>query len=974
MRISIAAARIAGIAMSVAPFAGMADSAQAALRAPQPQAPASSASVQALPTFSWRPVRGAAQYEFQLAADTRFRSIVLGTGPGKGSQRTRNTAATLEKTVPDGTYSWRVRAISAKDRAGSWSAPRTVKKAWTAAPSLEAPNDEFAVVWPSQPLVLRWSPVPHATKYLVTIATDPTLAQSVIGTANKPVETQGTVASLPGTLPSGRYYWQITPVDAGGQRGTPSRVASFTWTWPTATTASVTDLNDTPQVFDPLLTWDPIPGAARYEVEINPDDDFSSGSRVCCKERVLGTSLSPLRVQPSNRYYWRVRAFDADNNAGQWNTGPTFEKTYDSLAPFVPGLGLRDQAGELTPGAATVTPSPVIHWDPVPGAAQYQLQWTKYASGSCGWSNASVPLKTSSLAWTPLSPTTPSGVPAGIGITQTMRPNGTLARSGRPFLPERAYPSPPFYDFADASAYCLRVRALSDDSFRENDNLESPVISQWTQLGGDNNPAFTYQTPPPPATLPPGTQLPAPTYLEPLPGAADAVRTPLLRWSPVSGARRYFVLIARDPLFTTVIDAAFTAMPAYAPNLALEDETTSYYWAVIPTTTSDGSGVSGGPLDYNPQSFRKLSIAPSLLNPIGGIDVAAQPTFRWTPAESAQKYRVQVASDPEFGSPIDDVVTASTAYTSQTPYPVDTVLYWRVRAEQHQVLQSGSERVDLRWSATGTFRRTLPVPAPSPDNPTSGTLIPAFGWTAAPGAISYDLHVDQADGVGKDFTVKSTAFAPAQFYGTGIFRYKVRANFATKAGSVSSAYFAPQVFTRVISPPENPRIVRTKTRLAFSWNPTAAATRYLVEVSRSDSFSQLLDSVRTDHTSWAPDMTKPGYAKGGALYWRVASVDSGNNVGAYAIRDVGVKKLTVTVRGSLKRGASGRVTVSVRYKGKATRGAGVRASGAGVKAQRKMTGKKGTAAFVLRPSRKGAATFSVSRAGYQDTVATLRVR
>ncbi len=186
-------------------------------------------------------------------------------------------------------------------------------------------------------------------------------------------------------------------------------------------------------------------------------------------------------------------------------------------------------------------------------------------------------------------------------------------------------------------------------------------------------------------------QLGAPTYLDP--SGQAVTRTPLLRWNPVAGARRYFVIIARDSNFTNVIDAAFTAMPAYAPNWVLEDEATSYFWVVIPTATSTGSrDQRRAASSYNPQTFNKLSSPPIPLEPVGGVDVTLQPTFRWTPAEAAQKYRLQVSADPQFGDLLDDVVTSSTAYTSSTPYPADTVLYWRVRAEQLQVLQEPEPR------------------------------------------------------------------------------------------------------------------------------------------------------------------------------------------------------------------------------------------------------------------------------------------
>ena len=951
-------------------------SAQGALSAPSLQSPAKGSSVESVPTFSWRALKGAAQYEFQLSADSKFGSIVLGKGTGRGSQRTRNTAATLSESIPDGNYYWRVRGISKSDKAGRWSVGRALTKAWKTAPTLQSPDNDASIGWPAQPLMLRWSPVHHAVRYLVTIATDPTLAQNVVGDANKPIETLATVYTLQGTLPAGRYYWAITPVDAQGHRGTRSSVRAFSWSWPTATTPQFTDLNDSAAVIDPLLHWDPVPGAARYEVEINPDDDFAAGSRVCCKERVLGTSLSPLRVLPNNNdfaassgYHWRVRAFDADDNPGQWNRGPTFEKSFDNVAPTVPNLHV-----ETVTTADAAAAAPLVTWDPVPGAAQYHVQWTVHAGGTCGWSNASGPIKTSATAWTPLSPTTPSGIPGGIGITPTMQPNGTTARFGLPFGGERAYTSPAVLPLQNGSTYCLRVRALSDDSYRENDNATSQVISRWTQFGGDENaPAFTYGAPPPAATDPAApTQLGAPAYTSPVGGQVS--RTPVLRWTPVPGARRYFVLIARDSNFTNVIEAAFTAMPVYAPNLVLEDEATSYFWAVVPASQSNGSGISGGPTSYNPQNFRKLSVPPTLVEPGIGSDISAQPRFRWTPTDGAQKYRVQVSADPQFGDLLDDIVTAATAYTSQTPYPADTALYWRVRAEQHQVLR-GADRVEMRWSSTGSFRRRLPAPVLAADNRTSGELIPAFSWAPVPGAISYDFHAEESDGDASDFALKSAAFAPRLYTGTGILRYRVRANFATRSGKVASAYSSVATFTRIISSPPSPNMTKNKTRLVFRWGPAAAAVRYRVEVSTSDSFTTLVESVKTDNTSWAPELVRSAY-RSGPLYWRVATVDEGNNVGAFTSKQISAgKKMTVKLLGTVRRGATTSVRVRVRgSNGKALSGARVKVGGAGVKGSTRSTSKGGTTTFRLRPTKAGSVTFRVTKSGYGDKSASKRVK
>ena len=160
----------------------------AALEAPAPLSPAANASVQALPAFAWDAVAGASKYEFALAADAGFNAPVLGLGEGQFF--TRNTRATVKKTLPNGTYWWRVRAIAASGAVSPWAAPRPLRKAWTTAPTLLSPTLGAVASHPLTPLVLKWSAVPHAAKYWVTVASDPALGSAVLGQGN--VETAGT--------------------------------------------------------------------------------------------------------------------------------------------------------------------------------------------------------------------------------------------------------------------------------------------------------------------------------------------------------------------------------------------------------------------------------------------------------------------------------------------------------------------------------------------------------------------------------------------------------------------------------------------------------------------------------------------------------------------------------------------------------------------------------------------------------------
>jgi hypothetical protein len=825
-----------------------------ALRAPTLASPANAARVQQLPAISWDAVRGAARYEYQLAADPHFNSIALGKGSGKGTNRTHNLAATLEKTVPNGSYYWRVRALTAKDKVGPWSRVRRIVKAWSTAPQLTG-GDNTTVSWPTTPLVLHWSSVAYATKYIVSIATDPALSNFVVGTAARPQETQGTSFALPVSLASGTYYWAITPVDAEGRRGARSRVASFQWNWPTTTATSLSDLNPDPAVFDPMFSWNPVPGAARYEVEVNSAEDFPAGSKWCCTGMTIGTSFAPLQVLANNRYYWRVRAIDARGNAGSWNLGTQFTKAFDSVTPSIPNLVVRDASGNVH-GGVPETDTPIVTWSPVSGASRYQVQLAPYGEAGCDWSqvgkNPSLyQIDTATTAWTPL------GTAGRIGPTAWP-------------LPQR---SP---TLASGAQYCLRVLARSDD-----DAQRSQVISDWTQVNGPGQPAFTYVPPPAPGVPEKPFVTRASAYLQPASGTVTP-HTPLFAWNRVSGAQGYYVVIARDAGFTQVADVGFTNVPAYAPRLAndapLSDETTSYYWAVIPTTGLGGTGVSDDvPQDNNPLSFNESSAPPTPIAPEQGANVSAQPTFQWSSAENARNYRLQVSQDPTFGKPIDDVTTDATAYTSSSTYPADTVLYWRVRANDW----TGQ---GLNWSPARTFVRRLPVPTPAASAPTTSTGIPPISWSPVLGAISYDIHVEQPDGTHSDFSSESSTATFEKYWGTGIGRWQVRAEFPTSAagGKVAGGYSPPQSILLTLAAPRSARGVKAGSRFVVSWAADANAKRYQVEISTTTGFNSRIDSHRVDGTTWTPDIDLSKKQNRRTLYWRVASVDARGGVGSFA--------------------------------------------------------------------------------------------
>jgi hypothetical protein len=328
---------------------------------------------------------------------------------------------------------------------------------------------------------------------------------------------------------------------------------------------------------------------------------------------------------------------------------------------------------------------------------------------------------------------------------------------------------------------------------------------------------------------------------------------------------------------------------------------------------------------------------------------------------------------------LEDVTTDSTAYSSNKTYPADTILYWRVRAND----ETG---IGLTWSNASpatpwTFQKKLAAPVASPGNPTQGDAIPNWTWNPVPGAVSYDISVDLPDGTHKDFSgFRSPSVTPVLMYGTGIFHWRVRAEFPNSAaGLTPGPYSATYAFTRTIREPTGARADFDLNHVLLSWNPKAGAKRYRVQISGTPDFAQLVENVVNDNTSYAPILKYFGFRtlNTGRLYWRVAAMDEGDNLGDFTQPQLitRTRRMEITLRGSVKRGKKAPLTVMVSDFETAggVSGATVRVKGAGLR-KRARTNAFGSVRFVLKPKRKGLLVISASKKGFKPTSVRLRVR
>ena len=239
-------------------------------------------------------------------------------------------------------------------------------------------------------------------------------------------------------------------------------------------------------------------------------------------------------------------------------------------------------------------------------------------------------------------------------------------------------------------------------------------------------------------------------------------------------------------------------------------------------------------------------------------------------------------------------------------------------------------------------------------------------------------HVDGPDGSHQDFAgLRMPAATFVYLFGPGIWRWRVRAEFPKlPTGVVTGPWSTYVPFTRTLSEPSGARTSVSGHHVLALWNWKLGATDYRVQISQRPDFAATLEDVTTDNTSYAPVMTHPFYANGGTLYWRVAARDKSFNLGDWtqAGRIDIAERLKVAVNRPVMRRRWTRVVVTVSNPAnRRVAGAMVRVSGAGIKARRAKTNRKGQVSFRLRPRKKGRLLFSATKAGYAAGSLSMRI-
>lgn len=163
-------------------------------------------------------------------------------------------------------------------------------------------------------------------------------------------------------------------------------------------------------------------------------------------------------------------------------------------------------------------------------------------------------------------------------------------------------------------------------------------------------------------------------------------------------ARSWVGQIAPDEHFNRIL----LSKTASGPALVFSDLPNGDY--VLRLRAVDGNGLQGLDAQHRFTVFAR-PFPPGLNAPGDGATVrAARPSFAWSTALGVERYHLQIASQPDFASPLHDVTLDRSTWLPATDLPAGK-LYWRAASIEADNLQGP-------WSMPAAFTyRPGPGPA-----------------------------------------------------------------------------------------------------------------------------------------------------------------------------------------------------------------------------------------------------------------------
>ncbi len=349
------------------------------------------------------------------------------------------------------------------------------------------------------------------------------------------------------------------------------------------------------------------------------------------------------------------------------------------------------------------------------------------------------------------------------------------------------------------------------------------------------------------------TALPdVPSLVYPSKNSSDIPVNTKLVWNQVSKAQSFYLQVAKDISFSSIILKDSTISDTTCNVSSLLSNAT-YYWRVC--AENDG-GKSAWSEVWSFTTIPSVSDAPTLVSPLDqATDQPLELQLSWNVVTGASSYRIQLSKTADFSTTVLDDSTLIGNSKTIGPLANGTAYYWRVNAKN----AGGTSP----WSEIRSFT-TIPSAADAPaltspaDKTTDQPLSLQFSWSSVTGAKTYRIQLSTAADLSSPVLDDSILTVNSKTIGSlannTTYYWRVNAKNAggtspwSEIRSFSTLPALPGVVT-LLSPEDDSIIATDSIRLIWG-KPSGIADKYLVEIFSNAELTTVFfaDSAVTDTT------------------------------------------------------------------------------------------------------------------------------
>ena len=349
------------------------------------------------------------------------------------------------------------------------------------------------------------------------------------------------------------------------------------------------------------------------------------------------------------------------------------------------------------------------------------------------------------------------------------------------------------------------------------------------------------------------TALPdVPSLVYPSKNSSDIPVNTKLVWNQVSKAQSFYLQVAKDISFSSIILKDSTISDTTCNVSSLLSNAT-YYWRVC--AENDG-GKSAWSEVWSFTTIPSVSDAPTLVSPLDqATDQPLELQLSWNVVTGASSYRIQLSKTADFSTTVLDDSTLIGNSKTIGPLANGTAYYWRVNAKN----AGGTSP----WSEIRSFT-TIPSAADAPaltspaDKTTDQPLSLQFSWSSVTGAKTYRIQLSTAADLSSPVLDDSMLTVNSKTIGSlannTTYYWRVNAKNAggtspwSEIRSFSTLPALPGVVT-LLSPEDDSIIATDSIRLIWG-KPSGIADKYLVEIFSNAELTTVFfaDSAVTDTT------------------------------------------------------------------------------------------------------------------------------